>query len=149
MRRITLAPTSRSTVSSASVASRACCICCSRCPFKVNCFSYQKVPSNIPHLLVFFSRLLTTCFTWEPPSTCPVSRFRITFFTCSVGFTTPMLFDEKKFPFHLMLYKFISLGGQNAFFDAFDWALESFKSEGQEIPGKIETFLFIWMTVYF
>ncbi len=34
-----------------------------------------------------------------------------------------MLFDEKKFPYHLMLMKFISSGGQNAFFETFYWAL--------------------------
>ena len=34
-----------------------------------------------------------------------------------------MLFDEKKMPYHLMLQKFLLSGGQNAFFDAFYWAL--------------------------
>jgi len=28
-----------------------------------------------------------------------------------------MLFDEKKYPYHLMLQKFVQLGGQNAFFE--------------------------------
>jgi E3 ubiquitin-protein ligase HUWE1 len=42
---------------------------------------------------------------------------RLTFLICSVGFTSPMLFDEKKYPYHLMLQKFVQLGGQNAFFE--------------------------------
>ena len=43
-----------------------------------------------------------------------------------------MLFDEKKMPYHLMLQKFLSSGGQNAFFDAFYWAL----SIGYSIPPE-------------
>jgi len=34
-----------------------------------------------------------------------------------VGFTSPMLFDERKFPYHLMLQKFVQCGGQDAFFE--------------------------------
>lgn len=49
-----------------------------------------------------------------PPS--PVPKFKLTFLICSVGFTSPMLFDEKRHPYHLMLQKFVKLGGQNAFF---------------------------------
>lgn len=41
-----------------------------------------------------------------------------------------MLFDEKKLPYHLMLHKFVSCGGQAAFFDAFNWAL----SAGGRVP---------------
>ena len=43
-----------------------------------------------------------------------------------------MLFDEKKMPYHLMLQKFLMSGGQNAFFDAFYWAL----SIGYSIPPE-------------
>ena len=43
-----------------------------------------------------------------------------------------MLFDEKKMPYHLMLQKFLLSGGQNAFFDAFYWAL----SIGYSIPPE-------------
>ena len=42
---------------------------------------------------------------------------RLTFFICSVGFTSPMLFDERKFPYHLMLQKFLCSGGHNALFE--------------------------------
>ncbi|GAB6020027.1 hypothetical protein CHUAL_014109 [Chamberlinius hualienensis] len=69
------------------------------------------------------TKLLTNGLSWEPPSSSPIPKFRLTFFICSVGFTSPLLFDEKKFPFHLMLQKFLALGGLNAFFDAFHWAL--------------------------
>lgn len=58
-----------------------------------------------------------------PPS--PVPKFRLTFLICSVGFTSPMLFDEKRYPYHLMLQKFVSLGGQTTFFNTFRWALSA------------------------
>lgn len=60
--------------------------------------------------------LLTRGLTWGilPPS--PIPKFKLTFLICSVGFTSPMLFDEKRHPYHLMLQKFVKLGGQNEFF---------------------------------
>uniref|UniRef100_A0A803TSC2 E3 ubiquitin-protein ligase HUWE1 n=1 Tax=Anolis carolinensis TaxID=28377 RepID=A0A803TSC2_ANOCA len=54
----------------------------------------------------------------------------LTFFICSVGFTSPMLFDERKYPYHLMLQKFLCSGGHNALFETFNWAL----SMGGKVP---------------
>ena len=76
------------------------------------------------------TQLLSSGLAWEPPVTSPTPKFRLTFLICSVGFTSPMLFDEKKLPYHLMLHKFVSCGGQAAFFDAFYWAL----SAGGRVP---------------
>ena len=83
------------------------------------------VPPTVPARAVAtaLTRLLASGLSWEPPPTSPVPRFRLTFFICSVGFTAPMLFDEKKYPYHLMLMKFMSSGGQRAFFDTFYWSL--------------------------
>lgn len=74
--------------------------------------------------------LLASGLNWEklPPS--PIPKFRLTFLICSVGFTSPMLFDEKRYPYHLMLQRFVSLGGQETFFKTFRWAL----SAGGKIP---------------
>ncbi len=69
------------------------------------------------------ARLLTSGLSWQPPATSPLPKFRLTFLICSVGFTSPMLFDEKKYPYHLMLMKFLASGGQKAFFQAFYWAI--------------------------
>jgi E3 ubiquitin-protein ligase HUWE1 len=98
------------------------------------------------------TKLLTSGLSWAPPSTSPLPKFRLTFFICSVGFTSPMLFDEKKFPYHLMLYQFVSGGGQKAFFDAFYWAItlgdSVTASEGLENPGLPERtgeFLDAWL----
>ena len=50
-------------------------------------------------------------------------KFRLTFYICSVGFTSSILFDEFKRPFHLMLQCFEQTGGLKSLFDAFYWAL--------------------------
>lgn len=75
-----------------------------------------------------------------PPS--PIQKFRLTFLICSVGFTSPMLFDEKRYPYHLMLQKFVSLSGQSTFFNTFRWALSAAGTipleEGIEHPNLPE-----------
>ncbi|XP_012277229.1 E3 ubiquitin-protein ligase HUWE1 isoform X2 [Orussus abietinus] len=96
--------------------------------------------------------LLTRGLSWDklPPS--PIPKFKLTFLICSVGFTSPMLFDEKRHPYHLMLEKFVKLGGQNAFFATFRWALSGGGqfplSEGLEhpnLPDGTGEFLDAWL----
>ena len=97
-------------------------------------FSATPAPPSPPSRAVAsaLTKLLASGLSWEPPPTSPIPKFRLTFFICSLGFTSPMLFDEKKMPYHLMLQKFLMSGGQNAFFDAFYWAL----SIGYSIPPE-------------
>ncbi|XP_014824117.1 PREDICTED: E3 ubiquitin-protein ligase HUWE1 isoform X11 [Poecilia mexicana] len=76
------------------------------------------------------TKLLTKGLSWQPPPYTPTPRFRLTFFICSVGFTSPMLFDERKYPYHLMLQKFFCSGGHDALFETFNWAL----SMGGKVP---------------
>ncbi|XP_018052863.1 PREDICTED: E3 ubiquitin-protein ligase HUWE1 isoform X6 [Atta colombica] len=96
--------------------------------------------------------LLTRGLSWDklPPS--PIPKFKLTFLICSVGFTSPMLFDEKRHPYHLMLQKFVKLNGQNAFFSTFHWALSGgghfALSEGLEhpnLPDGTGEFLDAWL----
>ncbi|XP_036141020.1 E3 ubiquitin-protein ligase HUWE1 isoform X8 [Monomorium pharaonis] len=96
--------------------------------------------------------LLTRGLSWDklPPSQIP--KFKLTFLICSVGFTSPMLFDEKRHPYHLMLQKFVKLNGQNAFFSTFHWALSGggqfALSEGLEhpnLPDGTGEFLDAWL----
>ncbi|KAK4872231.1 hypothetical protein RN001_016355 [Aquatica leii] len=82
----------------------------------------------------------------------PIPKFKLTFLICSVGFTSPMLFDEKRYPYHLMLQKFVSLGGQTTFFNTFKWALSAGNTielnEGLEHPDLPEgtgEFLDAWL----
>lgn len=60
----------------------------------------------------------------------PVPKLKLTFLICSIGFTSPMLFDDKRFAYHLMLQKFIEEGGLEAFFEMFRWTLTA----GYTIP---------------
>jgi len=96
--------------------------------------------------------LLTRGLSWDrlPPS--PIPKFKLTFLICSVGFTSPMLFDEKRHPYHLMLQKFVKLNGQNAFFSTFHWALSGggqfLLTEGLEhpnLPDGTGEFLDAWL----
>lgn len=85
-----------------------------------------------------------------PPS--PIPKFRLTFLICSVGFTSPMLFDEKRYPYHLMLQKFVSWGGQATFFSTFKWALSAGGTiplekglEHPNLPDGTGEFLDVWL----
>ncbi|XP_021341229.1 E3 ubiquitin-protein ligase HUWE1-like isoform X3 [Mizuhopecten yessoensis] len=98
------------------------------------------------------TRLLTNGLQWTPPEYSPVPKLRLTFLVCSVGFTSPMLFDEKKQPYHLMLQKFVSSGGQKALFEAFSWALSidgkvqmSDGLEFPELPDGTGEFIDAWL----
>jgi hypothetical protein len=50
-------------------------------------------------------------------------KFRLTFYICSIGFASSILFDEQKRPYHLMLQRFDQSGGLKSLFDAFHWSL--------------------------
>ncbi|XP_039631653.1 E3 ubiquitin-protein ligase HUWE1 isoform X3 [Polypterus senegalus] len=98
------------------------------------------------------TKLLTKGLSWQPPPYTPTPRFRLTFFICSVGFTSPMLFDERKYPYHLMLQKFFCSGGHDALFETFNWALSMAGkvpvSEGLEhpdLPDGTGEFLDAWL----
>ncbi|GFT18781.1 e3 ubiquitin-protein ligase HUWE1 [Nephila pilipes] len=98
------------------------------------------------------TRLLAMGLSWEPPPASPVPKFRLTFYICSVGFTSPMLFDERKFPYHLMLQRFVCCGGLDAFFSTFRWALTCGKKvpieeglEHPELPDGTGEFLDAWL----
>nr|XP_057941106.1 E3 ubiquitin-protein ligase HUWE1 isoform X7 [Doryrhamphus excisus] len=98
------------------------------------------------------TKLLTKGLSWLPPPYTPTPRFRLTFFICSVGFTSPMLFDERKYPYHLMLQKFFCSGGHDALFETFNWALSmggkvpvSEGLEHTELPDGTGEFLDAWL----
>lgn len=69
------------------------------------------------------SSILVNSFCHENLLTQPAAKLKLTFLICSVGFTGPMLFDEKRNAFHLMMLQFCQQNGVKAFFDMFYWAL--------------------------
>lgn len=76
------------------------------------------------------SFILVDGLSYSKLPTSPVPKLKLTFLICSIGFTSPMLFDEKRFAYHLMLQKFIEEGGLEAFFNMFRWTLTA----GYTIP---------------
>lgn len=98
------------------------------------------------------AQLLYAGLSWTPPPSSPVPKFRLTFLICSVRFTNPMLFDDKKMPYHLMLQYFVSSQGLKAFFDTFEWAITAGGAvQGQdgldsgELPEGTGEFLDTWL----
>lgn len=89
-------------------------------------------------------------FNKLPPS--PIPKLKLIFLICSVGFTSPMLFDEKRFAYHLMLQKFIEEGGLEVFFEMFRWALTAGHTipihraiESNALPDGTGEFLDAWL----
>ncbi|XP_055882443.1 E3 ubiquitin-protein ligase HUWE1-like isoform X4 [Biomphalaria glabrata] len=100
------------------------------------------------------TKLLAGGLSFQPPPCVSQPKLRMTFLVCAAGFTAPMLFDEKKQPFHLMLQKFVSCGGQTALFQSFSWALSmnrklplSQEHENPELPEGTGEFLDSWLTL--
>ncbi|CAN0188024.1 unnamed protein product [Lampetra planeri] len=98
------------------------------------------------------TKLLAKGLSWSPPPYTPTPRFRLTFFICAVGFTSPMLFEERKYPYHLMLQKFLTSGGHDALFDTFKWALSMGGKvavteglEAADLPDGTGEFLDAWL----
>lgn len=90
----------------------------------INTATYNKYPTieaiSIARVL---SSILVNSFCHEKLLVQPAAKLKLTFLICSVGFTGPMLFDEKRNAFHLMIFQFCQQNGVKAFFDMFYWAL--------------------------
>ncbi|XP_046406854.1 E3 ubiquitin-protein ligase HUWE1 isoform X2 [Ischnura elegans] len=123
----------------------------------------QRRGQQLPFLMVSSSpqakvvadtltELLRRSISWKqlPPS--PLPKFRLTYLVCTLGFTSPILFDEKKYPYHAMLQRFVSLGGLAAYFDIYRWALSAGGkysvtkfSEELELPDGTGEFIDSWL----
>ncbi|XP_071495531.1 E3 ubiquitin-protein ligase HUWE1-like [Diadema antillarum] len=98
--------------------------------------------------------LLLQSLSWTPPPASPLPKFRVTFYICAVSFASPMLFDDKKNPYHLMLQKFVSTGAHTALFDAFHWAVTmggkmraSECMEHPDLPEGTGEFIDAWLSL--
>lgn len=89
-----------------------------------NIISAPPIPSvYATNVATALNKLLVEGLDCEKLPPCPNPKCRLTFLICSIGFTSPMLFDERRYPYHLMLKKFVSLGGHNTLYKTFQWAL--------------------------
>ncbi|XP_017074382.1 E3 ubiquitin-protein ligase HUWE1 isoform X3 [Drosophila eugracilis] len=84
----------------------------------------NKVPTpEAREIARILSSILVNGFSHESILPKPVPKLKLTFLICSVGFTGPMLFDDKRSAFHLMISQFCAENGLKAFFEMFYWAL--------------------------
>uniref|UniRef100_A0A670YLI6 HECT-type E3 ubiquitin transferase n=1 Tax=Pseudonaja textilis TaxID=8673 RepID=A0A670YLI6_PSETE len=72
------------------------------------------------------TKLLTKGLSWQPPPYTPTPRSSQMFFGRGNIFEK----SARKYPYHLMLQKFLCSGGHNALFETFNWAL----SMGGKVP---------------
>ncbi|XP_037929563.1 E3 ubiquitin-protein ligase HUWE1 [Teleopsis dalmanni] len=88
----------------------------------VTSISSSKYPTHdAKEIARVLSSILVNGLTRETSESVP--KLKLTFLICSVGFTGPMLFDDKRSSFHLMISQFCEENGLKAFFDMFFWAL--------------------------
>lgn len=98
-----------------------------------NIISAPPIPSiYATNVATALNKLLVEGLDCEKLPPCPNPKCRLTFLICSIGFTSPMLFDERRYPYHLMLKKFITLNGQDTLFKTFQWALKVISSSTPE-----------------
>ncbi|CAH1960708.1 unnamed protein product [Acanthoscelides obtectus] len=120
-----------------------------------NMVAAPPIPSNYArNVATALNELLAEGLDCDRLPPCPTAKCRLTFLICSVGFTSPMLFDERRYPYHLMLKKFVSLGGLSIFFKTFKWAINAGKKEGDpkaidhsSLPEGTLGFLDAWLTL--
>ncbi|SPP78575.1 E3 ubiquitin-protein ligase HUWE1 isoform X2 [Drosophila guanche] len=96
----------------------------------------NKVPTpEAREIARILSSILVNGFSHESILPKPVPKLKLTFLICSVGFTGPMLFDDKRSAFHLMISQFCAENGLKAFFEMFYWAL-SLDAESKKFEFK-------------
>lgn len=122
------------------------------------CVSTPRRPQSVPpnHMSLaskdiarVLSYILVDGLSHDQLPSSPISKLKQTFLICSIGFTSPMLFDEKRYAYHLILHKFVQEGGLNAFFEMFNFALNSNLDKHYEridaFPEGTGEFLDAWL----
>ncbi|KAH7639382.1 e3 ubiquitin-protein ligase huwe1-like protein [Dermatophagoides farinae] len=114
-------------------------------PYLMN--SQTMTPSKpVQNIAKHLNVLLYNGLSWQPSFDTNIPKFRLTFYVCSIGFSSPMLFDDRKYPYHIMLRNFILSGGQDAFFDCFHMAFEQQSNNSSpDLPDGIIEFLDSWL----
>jgi E3 ubiquitin-protein ligase HUWE1 len=101
------------------------------------------------------AKLLTHGLSWKDPEECPLPRLNLTFYICSLGFVHPMLFDDRKNPYHLMLQQLVASGGLRALYDRFEWVVNrktaklssAIPAEQSTLPQGSEEFVNAWLSL--
>lgn len=115
------------------------------------CVSSPRRPQNVPNtyslashaskdIARVLSYILVDGLSHDQLPTSPIPKLKQTFLICSIGFTSPMLFDEKRYAYHLMLHKFVQEGGLKAFFEMFTFAMTVGYSQNVQDRNNIDQF---------
>ncbi|XP_031573679.1 E3 ubiquitin-protein ligase HUWE1-like isoform X3 [Actinia tenebrosa] len=76
-------------------------------------------------------KVLKNALSWKGAAADKSSPgLRLHFYVNTINFASRLLFDDKKFPYHLMLQQFMMSGALNSLFEKFNWVL----SQGGKIP---------------
>lgn len=101
------------------------------------------------------AKLLTHGLSWKDPEECELPRINLTFYICSLGFVHPMLFDDRKNPYHLMLQQLVASDGLSILYDRFQWVVSRETSkpaspnpdEQSTLPEGSEEFVNAWLAL--
>lgn len=88
--------------------------------------------------------LLCKGLSWHPSPITNLPKFRLTFYICSIGFSSPILFDDRNSPYYLMLKNFELQGGLDAFFECFEMIFDP-NLTCKELNGAMIEFLDSWL----
>lgn len=69
------------------------------------------------------AKLLSVGLSWKEPEDCHMPHVSLTYYICSLSFVHPMLFDDRKDPYHLMLQQFVASKGLKSLYDRFYWVI--------------------------
>ncbi|UXI19882.1 hypothetical protein NH340_JMT05825 [Sarcoptes scabiei] len=92
------------------------------------------------------NKLLARGLSWKPSFKTDVPKIRLTFFVCSIGFSSPMLFDDRKFPYHLMLKNFVLSNGLESFFECYETAIKTYSFDNESYHIIVD-FLHAWLVL--
>ena len=101
------------------------------------------------------AKLLTHGLSWKDPEECELPRINLTFYICSLGFVHPMLFDDRKNPYHLMLQQLVASDGLRVLYDRFQWVVSRKTTkpaspnpdEQSTLPEGSEEFVNAWLSL--
>lgn len=101
------------------------------------------------------AKLLAHGLSWKDPEECQLPRLNLTFYICSLGFVHPMLFDDRKNPYHLMLQQLVASGGHRALYERFQWVVTrkttkcttASPEEQSTLPDGPEEFVNAWLAL--
>ncbi|XP_032242084.2 E3 ubiquitin-protein ligase HUWE1 isoform X2 [Nematostella vectensis] len=87
--------------------------------------------ANARHVTAELCKVLHSALSWQGAAADKSSpELRLHFYVSTIKFASKLLFDDKKFPYHLMLQQFMMSGALDSLFEQFTWVL----TQGGKVP---------------